>query len=341
MSITAEAQKSLVSVIIPTYNRPKYLPAAIASAVAQTYRNIEIIVSDNASPESPESLVRSFNDPRIRFRRNGTNVGMLANFQAAVREAKGKYVAFLHDDDTWLPEFLERLVPALEESPDLVLAFSDLHLMDAKGAIDRAATERHKIHYNRGGLGQGIYKPFIRLGLVDRAVPAVMSTVYRQDAIDWNAFPPESEHTYDLYLTYLACRDGQGAYYCPEPLTNYRVHESQVTNTGRLKLAKSFVFCYEQFLEDERLRAYHPEFRKRLAFYQEALGYALLRAGQAHESLQALLKAIRGGRVNLHTVGALMVAAAPKPLSSHIVDDKKPPVTLPPATMSQAAGKKA
>jgi glycosyltransferase involved in cell wall biosynthesis len=63
-----DSQNSLVSVIIPTYNRPKYLKQAIESAVKQTYKNIEIIVSDDCSPESPQKIVDSFNDPRIRLR---------------------------------------------------------------------------------------------------------------------------------------------------------------------------------------------------------------------------------------------------------------------------------
>ena len=64
----------LVSIITPTYNRPEYLKLALASAVQQTYQNIEIIVSDNCSPENPELIVNSFEDSRIRFSRNQSNL---------------------------------------------------------------------------------------------------------------------------------------------------------------------------------------------------------------------------------------------------------------------------
>ena len=68
MSMVDETKSQpLVSIITPTYNRPEYLKVALESAVGQTYRNIEIIVSDNCSLENPQAIVESFNDARIRF----------------------------------------------------------------------------------------------------------------------------------------------------------------------------------------------------------------------------------------------------------------------------------
>src|SRR5689334_18399620 len=96
----------LVSIVIPTYNRPQYLQQAIASAVKQNYQNIEIIVSDNCSPENPQSIIESFDDSRIKFWRHSENVGMLSNQMHAFKMAQGKYVASLHDDDLWHEEFL-------------------------------------------------------------------------------------------------------------------------------------------------------------------------------------------------------------------------------------------
>ena len=63
------SEEPLVSITTPTFNRPDYLKQAIASALNQTYQNFEIIVSDNASPESAQALVESFKDRRIRFHR--------------------------------------------------------------------------------------------------------------------------------------------------------------------------------------------------------------------------------------------------------------------------------
>ncbi|MEW6611887.1 MAG: glycosyltransferase family 2 protein [Pseudomonadota bacterium] len=300
-------QLPLVSVIIPAYNRSQYLREAIAGAVAQTYRNIEIIVSDDASPDSPEPLVRSFNDPRIRFRRNVRNLGIGGNVTVACREAQGKYLAFLNDDDVWHPDFLEKLVPPLEANPDLVIAFSDHYLMDADGAIDFAATEQNTRRYKRDRLREGVYKPFIRMALLDLTVPAAMATVYRRDAIEWDV-PPQASYNYDFYFMYLACRDGRGAYYCPERLTRYRSHGSSATAAVGMHLAGYFVHWYERFLQDERLRPFHPLFRKKLAQRNQTWGYALLSEGRLSEARGRLMAALRGGRLNPGLLTAILLS---------------------------------
>jgi glycosyltransferase involved in cell wall biosynthesis len=87
-------------------------------ALAQTYTNIEIVVSDNGPTEAVARLVMSVGDARVRYRHNGGNIGAMRNALAAYREARGTYVATLHDD-VWEPTFLERLVPPLEADADL------------------------------------------------------------------------------------------------------------------------------------------------------------------------------------------------------------------------------
>lgn len=106
----------LVSVIIPTFNRVGYLEEAIASALAQTYEHIEVIVSDDGDQVEVEALVDTFDDPRLRYRENEATLGQALNNRAAFSEAQGRYVANLHDDDRWSPDFLSTLVPHSGES---------------------------------------------------------------------------------------------------------------------------------------------------------------------------------------------------------------------------------
>ncbi|HEC77248.1 MAG TPA: glycosyltransferase family 2 protein [Thermoplasmatales archaeon] len=88
-----------VSVIIPTYNRSKYLKRAIQSVLEQSHNDIEIIVIDDASTDDTEKIVQSFNDSRIIYMRNDERKG--ANFcrNAGLKIASGNYIAFLDDDD--------------------------------------------------------------------------------------------------------------------------------------------------------------------------------------------------------------------------------------------------
>lgn len=320
MQIAPTTQKSLVSVIIPTYNRPSYLKSAIESAVQQIYQNIEIIVSDNCSPESPQAIVESFKDRRIRFRRNTTNLGVALNVTKAVQEVKGKYVASLNDDDIWNKDFLEKLVPHLDANPDLVLAFCDHYIIDADGTINYPDTKKNTQHWKRDRLQEGIYQPFWEIALVHKAVFAASSTVIRKDAVEWDELH-EAGVFWDYYLSYLACCSGLGAYYCPERLTQYRVHDQSETMSSasgnveaKLRKAKAGIFCYDRFMKDERLKQFKPYFAQEWAHENTTMAIGLLRAGQIAEARPYLLCALRQQKFNLRTIAALTWSFTPQQL---------------------------
>lgn len=102
-----------VSVVIPTCNRPELLKRAIRSVLAQTYQDFEIIVVDDGMKERAKDAALGFADPRIRYIQNDVSLGGGGTRNRGVDEAKGEYVAFLDDDDEWLPEKLEKQVDAL------------------------------------------------------------------------------------------------------------------------------------------------------------------------------------------------------------------------------------
>jgi glycosyltransferase involved in cell wall biosynthesis len=98
----------LVTIGIPTYNRAdSYLREALASAVNQTYPNIEIVVSDNCSSDHTEAVVTGFNDPRIKYFKHARNIGAANNFNFCLEQAQGAYFLMLHDDDLIDPDFVE------------------------------------------------------------------------------------------------------------------------------------------------------------------------------------------------------------------------------------------
>ncbi len=122
------ARHPLVSIGIPTRNRARTLPLAIHSAQRQHYPNLEIVVSDNASDDTtPDILAAVANeDERVRYVRQSRPLTSLQNHRAVWREAKGAYFAWLADDDLLDPEFVPRLIAALEAAPHAVLAFGDI-----------------------------------------------------------------------------------------------------------------------------------------------------------------------------------------------------------------------
>jgi len=106
-----------VSVIIPTRNRAPLLRLALASVLAQSYQDFEIIIVDDASVDDTQAVIANIADVRIRYFRHAANRGEGASRNAGIARAGGDYIAFLDDDDTWLPEKLAAQVEALDRCP--------------------------------------------------------------------------------------------------------------------------------------------------------------------------------------------------------------------------------
>jgi glycosyltransferase involved in cell wall biosynthesis len=122
-----------VSVVIPSYNYARYLPAAIESVLAQTFRDFEIIVVDDGSTDDTPQAVRAF-DGVIRYIRQ-TNQGVSRARNLGISQSRGHYVAFLDADDEWLPEKLEWQIAALRDAPTSQACFVTSLVVDESGKI--------------------------------------------------------------------------------------------------------------------------------------------------------------------------------------------------------------
>jgi glycosyltransferase involved in cell wall biosynthesis len=116
----------LVSVLVPTFNRPGYLSEALASTLHQSYRNLQVIVINDGGDDVSD-VVNSFGDTRITFIDEKENHGKAFCLNRALNRAEGKYVAYLDDDDLYYPNHVETLVEVLENQTDCQVAYSDLY----------------------------------------------------------------------------------------------------------------------------------------------------------------------------------------------------------------------
>jgi glycosyltransferase involved in cell wall biosynthesis len=107
---------ALFSICIPTFNRRDFLCQAIRSALRQTYANIEVVVSDNASTDGTKDAVTAFQDDRIRYFCNDYNLGGAANWERCAELAHGEICSWLQDDDLFLPGFVSAAVDSLASS---------------------------------------------------------------------------------------------------------------------------------------------------------------------------------------------------------------------------------
>lgn len=118
--------KPLVTVLISTYNRPRYLREAVESVLRQRYSNFELIVVNDGG-EDVSGIINSFSDGRIKFINRRENKGLAYSLNEALVESRGQYVTYLGDDDLYYPNHIEKLVSALENNPDFGAAYSDLY----------------------------------------------------------------------------------------------------------------------------------------------------------------------------------------------------------------------
>ncbi|MDP3704044.1 MAG: glycosyltransferase [Candidatus Omnitrophota bacterium] len=203
------------SIITPTHNRATMLKEAIESVLAQTYQDWEHIIVDDGSTDGTMGLVTRYagQDPRIRyvFRRHG---GLPAARNTGLLAARGRYLAFLDDDDLFLPDKLKRQVATLEQRPELCFIYAPVY----------------EVHDNREGsryLPRHLGRTFAEL--FDGATPQVSSIMVRRACLEEvGGFDERLPHCqdYDLWLR-LAARFPFD--YLTDPVGVYRRHRTNMS----------------------------------------------------------------------------------------------------------------
>lgn len=121
----------LVSIVIPVYNQKiQYLQDAIDSALAQTYTNVEVVVSDNHSTNEVPAFLASITDPRLRVRKPAAFLPMAENFQFAADQATSDFLIFLCSDDFLCPDFVSSMVVNLIEHPNVSFGYAELECVE-------------------------------------------------------------------------------------------------------------------------------------------------------------------------------------------------------------------
>ena len=124
--------RTLVSVIIPAYNRPEFLKPTINSIIRQSISEIQVIVVSNGLNKENKEVSNSFNDNRIEFYEQENKGSPSAPRNYGIKKAKGKYIAFCDDDDIWIADKLEKQIAALENNPDCGICYTKMLRFDGK-----------------------------------------------------------------------------------------------------------------------------------------------------------------------------------------------------------------
>ena len=272
----------MISVVIPTHNRADLLPRAIKSVLNQTIKDVEIIVVSDGSTDGTDALMHEFEsqDKRIRYisyfpGRNGNyarNQGILASI--------GEYVAFLDDDDEWLPTKLEKQLKIMESDPEIGIVYTGTHNVYVDLGISYDS-----VPVQHGDLSKDI--------LLYNIVGSTTTVMVRKSVLNKTGLFDENlgaMQDYDLWVR--VCQVAKVGV-VTEPLVNYYNYNNsgQISaNVGKYELAYDKVNQkYEQLL-NEKLSG--EERKHKLACQMRALAIKALRNGNGKEARAYYVKSI-------------------------------------------------
>ncbi len=135
----------LVSIGLPVFNGAQFLAESIESLLMQTYKNIKLIISDNASTDATPEICKRYGslDSRLSYSRLSENIGGVPNANRVFSLASGRYFMWAAHDDLWKPTYVEKCVHSLENDPDAVVACSEMGIIDEAGTVQRLLETRH------------------------------------------------------------------------------------------------------------------------------------------------------------------------------------------------------
>ncbi len=204
----------LFTVAIPTYNRAEMLAHTISCVLQQTYRDFELVISDNGSPDHTAQAVARFNDPRIRYIRHPENRGPIFNWSYCTDVATGDWLVFNQDDDLLCPIFLERCANAIRKRPDIVMYATECTMSKDTRSLYSTAIENLPLHH-RWDQPQPRFIPGHQIAALNFFITGFFPPcqAYPTHLIQKH-FPrgPDAELLADRYITWRIACEGTVAY---------------------------------------------------------------------------------------------------------------------------------
>ena len=221
---------NLVSIIMPSYNTRDYIGASIESVLAQTYENWELLIVDDCSTDDTDAVVAKFTDPRIRYLKNEKNSGAAVSRNYALREAKGRWIAFLDSDDLWEPEKLSKQLSFMKKN-GYSFTYTD-----------------YQIQLN------GVWQPYIYTGpkvvnkwkMYNYCYFSTITVMYDREKIGLVQIADLKKN--NDYAMWLQIIEKSKCYRLPECLSYYVKREGSISSGSKLKLIKHHYILFRKGL---------------------------------------------------------------------------------------------
>lgn len=233
--------KELVSVIMPTYNANKFLADSIESILAQTHKNIELLITDDCSSDGTRDKLKHYaeKDPRVKveFLKENSGPGIARN--KSIERAQGRYIAFCDCDDRWFPDKLEKQIRHMTKH-DCALCSSSYLICDENNEVTG-------INISPSCLTLRMMKRDNKIGC--------LTAIYDIQRLGHKFYMPAIRKRQDWALFLNILKDCQICYCVTEPLAYYRQRKNSVSSQ-KLSLVKYNVNVYETVFGYSKLKAY-------------------------------------------------------------------------------------
>ena len=215
---------SLVSIIMPSYNTAPYIAESIRSVIAQTYTDWELIIVDDASTDNTDEVVKDVIlsgaqaeskdlSSKIRYLKNDRNRGAAYSRNRALREAKGKWIAFLDSDDIWTPDKIEKQIAFMTKN-GYAFSYTRYEEMDENGRPT--------------GTIVGGPKRITKTGMYNYCWPGCLTVMYNREVVgDIQIAEIQKNNDYAMWLK--ICRKAD-CYLLDENLARYRKRGGSITH---------------------------------------------------------------------------------------------------------------
>lgn len=226
--------QDLVSIIMPSYNTAQYITESIQSVLNQTYANWELIIVDDCSTDNTDEVVASIHDERIRYLKNEKNSGAAVSRNRALREAKGRWIAFLDSDDLWMPEKLEKQIRFME-SNSYAFSYTNYEEIDVDG--------------NQTGVRVTGPKKITKNGMFNYCWPGCLTVMYDRNVV--GLIQIEDIKKNNDYAMWLKVCKKADCYLLDECLGQYRKGRTGSVSTHSIKTMIGW--HYKLFHEAEKM----------------------------------------------------------------------------------------
>lgn len=214
--------KNLVSIITPSYNSAKFIGKTIESVLDQIYQNWEMIIVDDVSPDNSNKIIEEYSkkDTRIKLIKLEQNSGAAVARNRAIKESKGRYIAFLDADDMWKPEKLEKQIEFMRKN-NYAFTYTAYEKIDENGLVFGEIGVPLKVSYNQ---------------LLKICVIGCLTAIYDVEKLG-KVYMPTNTKREDFATWLNILKKVDFAYGIKQNLSQYRVYKSQSSNK-KVKMAK-------------------------------------------------------------------------------------------------------